>query len=65
MGNAVLGRTLGLVLVAVCVSTCGSDGVGLRPLVEKPPMATDTDRGTVFDSDSLPTLWGFRLRREL
>jgi hypothetical protein len=65
MGNAVLGRMLGLVLVAGCVTACGSDGTGVRPFVEKPPMAIDTDRGTVFDSDSLPNLWGVRLRREI
>jgi hypothetical protein len=65
MANGVLGRAFGLLLVAGCISTCSSDGVGIRPLIEKPPMATDTDRGKFFDSDSLPTLWGVRLRHEL
>ena len=42
-----------------------NDGFRVGPFIEKPPMATAGDAGSVFDTDQLPEMFGMRWRRPL
>lgn len=60
------GRALCLaILLLPVVSACTDRTSGFAPIVEKPPMATDSDRGTVFDSDTLPNIYGMKWNRPI
>ena len=60
------GRALCLaILLLPAVSACTNQTSGFAPIVEKPPMAVDTDRGTVFDSDTLPNIYGMKWHRPI
>jgi hypothetical protein len=55
------GRALCLaILLLPLLSACTDRPSGFAPIVEKPPMAVDSDRGTVFDSDTLPNIYGMK-----
>jgi hypothetical protein len=56
-------RWVCLALLALALGGCTSDG-RFAPLVEKPPMATPDDRGSLFDSDREPNIFGMKLRQK-
>ena len=54
------------ILFLPLASACASDQTSdFAPVVEKPPMASDRDRGTVFDSDTLPNIYGMKWHRPI
>jgi hypothetical protein len=46
----------------LCLGGC-APGYRVSPLVEKPPMATPADKGSVFDTDSQSNVFGLKLKR--